>query len=546
MGSKILAVQGHSVPAHMDQHLQAVVAAQAHGMAGIHQGLHHPVKGGVHSAIGGNDGRTGAQHAGGKGLIGHLAEGHQLAGHGAVHHQALRGLHLGALGGGILGGGSRLSAALGVTEAQDKGEDKGHHHGDEAGQADVQDGAGPSRLQVLNGGHQTGAGGGKALELHQTGKAAGGEGGDEHGDEGALEAQGDAVHGGLGDTSHQSGEAGGGGSLAHVLVLGAQSHGHGGAALGQVGAQLGHHHQAVKASRTADGCDGNGGEHMVHTEEHQHGVNAADDAHGQPAQIGLNPLQTAGDGLTGNGSGRAHRPQGNGGADEHDEHGVEEGLGDGGGDAVHQLLHLGQHPGHDDGGQNGVGVVGRSHRHPEQGDGVSGGKHGLEGGVHQNTRNGDAQIDVGVEVPGGGSGHQDGQEVEGAVADDVEHLIGGALLSQNPQHGQQHQQHLHHGAADDGGDDGGHGAQQGVHHPGGNGLFLFLLFLLDGLALVLQHPHLLQGLVNLGHPVADDDLILAAGVDHADDAGDLRHRRIVGQGLVGQGQTQPGGAVGRP
>ena len=280
----------------------------------------------------------------------------------------------------------------------------------------------------------------------------------------------------------------------------------------------------------------------MHTKENEYRVDTADDADSQPAQILLNPYQCTGQCVTSDSTGRADNPQSDRCADEHDQHGIEEGFGDCRGNAVNCLFYLGQYPSHNDGRENGIGIVCSGYRDAKERYRVTGRKQGLQGGMNENACDGDAQEQVCLEVAGSRCGDQNGQEVERAIADDGQYLIGHALTRQHTQHGQQDEQNLHHGTANDRRDNWGHGAQQGIHHGSRNAFFLLFGF---GRGRLIQNAEFLHCLKDTGNAIANDDLILAAGMYDADDAGNFGYCVVIGQTFIGQGQSQTSGTICR-
>ena len=75
----------------MDEHLDAVVAHEAHGVEGIGQGGHGAVKGGVHGVARRLDAAARAQDGGGKGLVRQLFQRQHLAVDGGQHRLFLAG-----------------------------------------------------------------------------------------------------------------------------------------------------------------------------------------------------------------------------------------------------------------------------------------------------------------------------------------------------------------------------------------------------------------------------------------------------------------------
>ena len=73
----------------MDEHLDAVVAGQAHGVQGGSHLVHGAVKGGIDGLAGGLDAAAGAQDALCKGLVGDVGLRQHLAADGGQHGLAL-------------------------------------------------------------------------------------------------------------------------------------------------------------------------------------------------------------------------------------------------------------------------------------------------------------------------------------------------------------------------------------------------------------------------------------------------------------------------
>ena len=144
---------------------------------------------------------------------------------------------------------------------------------------------------------------------------------------------------------------------------------------------------------------------------------------------------------------------------------------------------------------------------------------------------------VGLEVTGGGDRQNNGQEVEYCIIDRAQDREGRAVRTDPAQRLEQGDERLDQACSgqwpDDGVEDGGHEFDEPVHDAAARPV------------ISTAHPtgQALELLVEDGHVVADDDLVLAARLDHGDDALELLDGLGRGLGLILEDEAHTGGAV---
>ena len=149
-----------------------------------------------------------------------------------------------------------------------------------------------------------------------------------------------------------------------------------------------------------------------------------------------------------------------------------------------------------------------------------------------------SQIGVAAQFLGGRVGQQDGQEVEGGIAHEVDDLIGAGRVADQLEGHQNGQHCLDHTGGGQRGQDGGKNAGQGVDDAviplalGGRGSG-------GGIAQLAA-----ELFVHLSHLGADDDLILSVCLGHAHDTGKALDGIGIRLGFILQVEAQPGGAMG--
>ena len=236
------------------------------------------------------------------------------------------------------------------------------------------------------------------------------------------------------------------------------------------------------------------------------------------------------------------------GGDAHHEHG-EEGRGeeaDGlGGDAGGHRLYLGhqQHAQQDGDDRRGIGGI--VDGQPENGDGhaafLGGRYHTDKVGVDQDAAQHHGQVGVAAQLFGCGIGQQDGQEVEGGIRHEVDHLVGAGITADQLEGHQDRQDRFQHTGGgqrrQDGGKDTGDGVDQTADHRS-------LLLLGGGCGRTHVPQFGGQLLIYLGDLRSDDDLVLPVGRGHAQNARGALDGIGVGLALVLQVEAQTGGAVG--
>ena len=158
-----------------------------------------------------------------------------------------------------------------------------------------------------------------------------------------------------------------------------------------------------------------------------------------------------------------------------------------------------------------------------------------------------------AELFGGGVGQQDGHEVEEAVAQGVQDVVGGACAVQDADCHEQGQETLDDAAggqnAQPGGENAGNDADKGVDRIE----FLFgRVAAALGCGAVLVHraargdvAHGAHRVIDLGHMVADDHHVLPARLDDGDDAVGVLEDVGLGFALVLQLEAKAGDAVGQ-
>ena len=80
-GLEVLAAEAHGLQTHMDEDFSAVVALEAHGVAGLKHEIHRGVAGGDDLVAGGLDGHALAEDFITEGGILHFLNGNGLTGH---------------------------------------------------------------------------------------------------------------------------------------------------------------------------------------------------------------------------------------------------------------------------------------------------------------------------------------------------------------------------------------------------------------------------------------------------------------------------------
>ena len=171
------------------------------------------------------------------------------------------------------------------------------------------------------------------------------------------------------------------------------------------------------------------------------------------------------------------------------------------------------------------------------------------GGVREHAADDRHDDGVRAQAFGGGEADEDGQEEEHRVAHRVDDDEGVGRVVDDVEGHQQRQDPLDDSRGSQQSDDGDH--RRGDHaddlgeavlHPApraGRARFVQLAF--------TGHlgPELVgHRVVNVFDVRTDDDLVLATGADHVDDAVEIRDKRIVGPGLILEVEAHAGDAVG--
>ena len=146
----------------------------------------------------------------------------------------------------------------------------------------------------------------------------------------------------------------------------------------------------------------------------------------------------------------------------------------------------------------------------------------------------------------GGVGQEDGQEIEHTVTGGVEDGVGGGVLAQQAQRGEQRQKALEQTDAGEGTHEGQENAGDGVHDGGADAALFVGRFGVGSHLAQRGHVGVFQhGIVHIRHIVADDHLILAVGLHDLENAVQCSQGLLVGFALVFQLKAEPGHAVGQ-
>ena len=250
--------------------------------------------------------------------------------------------------------------------------------------------------------------------------------------------------------------------------------------------------------------------------------------------------QTGGNILADVGAGGSQGAEGKGQHDQQGQEGDEDGGKGVGNDLLKELLDAAHGPDGEDDGDDRLGIVAESGRNSE--DSEAGHfqvrRHGHEVGGEQDAAHEHAQDGGGADPGGSGVAYIDGQEVEARVVYEVKEFVDIAFRSEDAQKiGTQHRKDgLEYGRSDQYGDQRGERAchvVEDVHdHPAGSQLFS------GSTACVLRGSgggEAADGqdfLIDLGNVLTDDDLELAAGADHAQDAAHLFDFLVTWNGII--------------
>ncbi|MPM66079.1 hypothetical protein SDC9_112986 [bioreactor metagenome] len=357
--------------------------------------------------------------------------------------------------------------------------------------------------------------------------------------EGELEREVHTVDRRLGDAGEHPGQGGGAGDLTTLGAAGADEDGEGGGGLGEDGGD----------QRAAEQGVALGGEVVHHqrdeapvqAEEDEHLPEAAHDGAAQPRGEVEDGVHAGGDPVGGVGGQRADGEQ-----DERDHHQQDDQRGGEVADRVRQqpgeeALEVALQPHGDDDRDDRAGVARHHHRDAEEGHRVGRGGQRDDARVDQRAGERHRGHVVGPEPLRSGEGQEDRQEVEQRVGRGVQDGVRGGRRVQPVQVGGEGQEGLEQAGTgerpQDRLDDGADQLDEPVEDvaPGR----------VDRGGIITADPgEAGELLVDLRHVVADHDLVLAAGLHHGDDAGELLDRAGVGLRGVLQRQAQPGGAMG--
>ena len=200
-----------------------------------------------------------------------------------------------------------------------------------------------------------------------------------------------------------------------------------------------------------------------------------------------------------------------------------------------------------DDGEDGLQVarVGQHHRRTKEGRATRLGKRVLETnhrGAHQEGCHTHGDPLVALELLGRSGRDEDGQELEDAVTDGVEHHVSGACLVHPAQRNGHHDQGAGKTGCGEDANERDEDARDDVKESVEAEAALLLFF---GLHLAGSEVGQLcdHRVVGLPHLVANDHLVLAGGVHHLDDAVQLADALVVGLALVLEHEAQAGDAV---
>ena len=519
----------------MDQHLDTLIILDAVGMSGGHRHRDRARDRRVHGAVGGNDTYALAHGPAGEHRIRHLLQRDHAAVHrrGDQHLDARRRSGRGRCRGGRclgrrgFGGRDRDG---GVIHAPEEGEQERHHDSDAT--------ANEEQRHVV--GHEEGRDRdqrreheGVAGRTRHAGEQATHDATDDAEVERVLAGQVDAVDGGLGDAREEARQRRGAGELLCGLVLGAQHDRQRGCGLSEHGGE----------NRTENRLDAvvvellqnDRHEAPVQAEHHEDLPEAAHDGARQPRSKGEHPHDGVGEG-GGHEAGR--RADGEQDQRHHDQHGEQRHREVANGRGQHpgeETLKVAQHPDPDDDRNHGAGVAHDHQRDAEEGERSFGLTQIDDARVDQRAGDGHRGELIDLEAVGCGDGQEQRQEVDQRIGGCVQHRVGGGGRidpAELGEHGQERLEQARTGKRPQNGvEDGADHLDESIEDATLRRLFLFF----DRCTTEMAHD---PG-VHLGHLVADDHLVLAAGQNDGHDPLKCFDAVGVGLRLITQFQPQP-------
>ena len=450
-----LALQLYGIQTYMDQDLAAAVGGQSNGMACIHQIGNSAVSGSDHSAIRRKNGNALSQSAGREYGIRNLIDIQDLAGHGRCQldllYQGLCALFFLFLSRGF------FAHAFGIL-VKDGGQEEGKADGSSRCN-NTEDHAlhGIFTADELDQGQDGGrTAHGIALDAEDTADQTGYAGAGDGTDHGLAVAEVDTVHGRLGDACNDGGNTAGDAFGLGLHILSLDSYAQGSAALCDVGAEHGHENDDVKAQ----------GSQVVHAQRDQRIVHAGhdderhdggQDADGEPGHGIVHGREYAAHQITKDVADGSQDAEGNGGADQEEQHGLKESLEHVGRYLIGKVFRPAHDRGHEKDRQDRRCIGCGNDRNKTEDIGAG---HAQEGS-HGSSFHGAAQEIDDVRIAEHGAddhehrhrvvgllgdlnGQEDGQEVEEAVGHAEEEGVGGRGAAHEAEGGQKGQKHLDH------------------------------------------------------------------------------------------------------
>ena len=359
--------------------------------------------------------------------------------------------------------------------------------------------------------------------------------------EGVLLGEVHAVEDGLGD-AHEGGDGAGACGLLDARILGAERDDETSGCLAHVRddvagtpdaviAELGHLH------------DAEGSDAVVQAEHDHDRAESADEDRGSPSGVLGEEGEDGRERLAGEVAEGAEDGEREGAHDDERDHGDEHEVDRLGDVLVEELLHVGLDEYDQDDGDDARSVAReRERNHAEEVDGVTRRDERRPVGVQHHGRDTRSEDGIALELLGLAEREQDREEVEDAVREEVEHVVGLRGLVDEVEDDEKGHDGLDHAGAGEGGDDRLERARDEVDDD------LEHALLLGGCRVGvgrLDVEKRLDFLVDVSHLRPDHDLELPTRPKHADDAIELLYGGLVSLGFVGEREAHAGLAVER-